>query len=52
MSLTPREIVTRLKGTVEEVEEVGDGVLLIANSNVLSKEDLERVDGVIRARLS
>ena len=50
--LTPRQIVARLKGTVEEVEEFGDGVLLIADSKVLSKEELLKIDGVIRDKLS
>ena len=50
--LTPRQIVARLKGAVEQVEELGDGVLLIVDSNVLSKAELLKIDGRVRPMLS
>ncbi len=50
-SLSPEDIVSRLSGKVERVEIIGDGVLIIATSAIVDRDELLAIDARIRAWL-
>jgi hypothetical protein len=49
--LSPKEIFERLDGKVELVQLLDDGILLIASSKLLSRQEIELIDESIRKNL-
>lgn len=50
-SLLPEQVVDCLKGKVESVSLLGDGVLLIYSSELMENRDLEKIDSELRSLL-
>ncbi len=50
-SLAPEDITSRLSGNIERVEMIGDGVLIVATSAIVDRDELLAIDARIRGWL-